>query len=383
MKKMLIIFFILILFDCMNVQAAGTETRETTNPAAVEDIYKYINNIKSQYDLLKDMDVKSYVLDFMKSGKDKITIKQISDEVFKYLFKETAASLKLIGTIMVLSVICALLNNLQAAFSNESITGTAYFACYSLIIAIVANSFYIGINLAVETIKRMCDFMAALVPVLMLLLGSVGAIVEAAVMDPVIIGIINISARLYIDIIIPLICMSFVLGFVNNITRDYKIDKLSSILNGTALWIQGIIMTLFIGIVSIRGMATKTIDEVTVKTAKFAIDSFVPVVGKCLSDAVSTVAGYSILLKNAISSLGLIIILIIVIFPVIKLIIIGFMYKLSAAIIQPISDLRLTECLNSAGNSIILISSCLISVSVMFFIMISIVAAAGKAVMGG
>lgn len=383
MKKILIMIFLLILFNCINVQADSTENQDIKNPNGVEDLYNYISGMKSQYDLLKDIDVKSYISDLMKSGKDKITFKQFYNEIFTYMFKETASSLKLIGTIMVISVICALLNNLQAAFSNESITNIAYFACYALLIMIIAKSFYIGIDLAVETIKKLSDFMAALIPVLMLLLVSVGSVAEYAVMDPIIIGTINLSTRIYINFIIPIICMSFVLGFVSNISKDYKIDKLNKMLNGTALWVQGIIMTLFIGIISIRGMTTKTIDQVTVKTAKFAIDTFVPVVGKCLSDAVSTVAGYSILLKNALSSLGLIIILIMVMFPIIKLLIIAFMYKLSAAIIQPISDMRLTECLNSAGNSLILVSSCLISVSVMFFIMISIVAAAGKAAIGG
>ena len=142
-------------------------------------------------------------------------------------------------------------------------------------------------------------------------------------------------------------------------------------------------MTIFIGIITIRGITSKTMDVVTAKTAKFAVDNFVPVVGKCLSDAISSVAGYSLLLKGAVSSLGLVIMIVIVVFPIAKLFIIALTFKFTAAVIEPICDKRLVDCINSAGSSVVLIASCLISVSVMFFIMVSIIASSGSITMGG
>ena len=114
------------------------------------------------------------------------------------------------------------------------------------------------------------------------------------------------------------------------------------------------------------------------KTAKFAVDNFIPVVGKTLSDAISTVAGYTMLLKNAISTVGLIVVLIIVLMPIIKILIMALIYKLTAAVLEPISDKKIVSVIDSAGSSLITISSGVISVSIMFFIMISIVAVAGK-----
>lgn len=141
-------------------------------------------------------------------------------------------------------------------------------------------------------------------------------------------------------------------------------------------------MTIFIGIIIIRSMTTAIIDAVVEKTMKFAVDSFIPIVGKSLSDAISTVAGYSLLLKNALSSVGLIALIAIIILPLIKMISMSFIYKLTAALMEPISDSRLIKCISAAGESLVLITACLISVSVMFFIMISIVATAGKSIIG-
>lgn len=395
-----VLVLVIVLLMCFNVQAFGINTTETDtqnniniknteennvkndqNDASQEQInkfYDYITNIKTENELLNDVDAKTYVKNFLKSGEGGISFKKILNTVMSYAIKELKASLKLLIMLVIISIICTLLTNLQKAFSNEQLSNIAYFACYSLIIIIMAKSFYIGVDIAKSAINQMTSFMVALIPVLITLIASVGGFVEASIMDPIIIGAITVSSNLFMYIIIPIISMSFVLQFVDNLSSEYKIDKLTKLLNQGALWTQGIIMTIFIGVITIRGITSKTIDQVTAKTAKFAVDNFIPIVGKSLSDAISTVAGYSLLLKNALSSVGLVIIIAILLFPVIKLIIMIVLYKLTAALIEPISDGRLVKCINSAGDSLILIMSCLICVSVMFFIMISIVASSGK-----
>ncbi|MHB9937863.1 stage III sporulation protein AE [Clostridium sporogenes] len=386
MKKRLMTILLTSLFTiilCFNVQAAPSQHNEIKEEnQEIEKLYDYISNMKNQYEILKDINAKDYVKNFMEKGESHISVNKAAKAITTYVFKEIAASLKLIALLIMVAIICALLNNLQKAFSNETLSDIAYFACYALIIIILARSFYLGVNIARDTINKMTDFMMALIPILIMLIASIGGIAEAAMLDPIIIGTINISANIFSRFIIPLICMTFVLQFVDNLSEDYKINKLTKLLNQVALWTQGIVMTVFAGVVTIRGITSKAMDQVTVKTAKYAVDNFVPVVGKCLSDAISTVAGYSLLLKNSISSLGLIVIVAMLLVPVIKLLIMAFMYKMAAALIEPISDSRLVNSIGAAGDSLILILSCLICVSVMFFIMIAIMASAGKVFMG-
>lgn len=382
--KRLIIILILFLLIPLNVQAfESAPMMKQEEIQQIEQLYNYMANMKTKYEILNDIDIKAYVKDYMKNGDGKLSTKKIFKALMSYGFREVIACGKLMYMIIIICIICALINNLENAFSNGNLSNIAYFACYSLLIILISRTFYIGVSTVREAIKDMTDFMAALMPVLLILLASVGGFSQAAVMDPIIIGVINISARIFVNLIIPIIGLSFVIQFVNNISQEYKVDNLSKLLNKSALWIQGIIMTIFIGTVTIRSMATATIDAVTEKTAKFAVDSFIPIVGKSLSDAISTVAGYSLLLKNALSSIGLIILIAILIFPVIKIVVMAFIYKLTAALIEPISDSRLVKCIASAGDSLILINSCLISVSVMFFIIISIIASAGRSILGG
>jgi len=386
MKKIILILLLIMSFS-FNVKAeVNITTNNTINSsesAQIEQLYDYITNIKTKYELLNGVDAKTYVNDYMKTGEGKISVKKVVNAVVTYLFRELGTSVKILASLILIAIVCSLLTNLQNAFSNEGLSNIAYFACYSILIIILSKCFYIGVDAARSTISEMTNFMNALMPVLIMLLASVGGIAQAATMDPIIIGTITISANIFMDVIIPLICLTFVLQFVNNMSEEYKIDKMTKLLNQIVLWGQGLIVTLFIGVVTVRGITSQTIDQVTVRTAKFAVDSFVPVVGKSLSDAISTVAGYSLLLKNSLSSIGLVILVVIMLFPVIKLLVMALLFKLTAALIEPISDSRLVNCIGSAGDSMILITSCLICVSVMFFIIIAIVASAGKMAMGG
>lgn len=385
-KIIFIILFILIL--PFNVQAAdnGAENgtgNKTSDSEQVQRLYDYIVNMKTDNEVLKDLDVKDYVSQFMKTGDGKYSTMKVVKALAAYSIREITATFKTMSILIIIAIICALLNNLHKAFSDDGLASIAYFACFALIIVLVSKGFYDAVSVAKATMTKTADFMSALIPVLLMLVASVGGFVEASVMDPVIIAAINISIRLYMDIIIPIIFVSFVFRFVSNLSDEFKLSKLTKLLNQVAIWMQGVLVTIFVGVLTIRGITSSTIDHVTVKTAKYAVDNFIPLVGKALSDAISTVAGYSILLKNALSGVGLLIILGIAILPIIKLLVMALLYKLTAALIEPISDSKIVDCITSVGDSLILVMSCVISTSIMFFIMVSIIASTGKMMIGG
>ncbi|PJI09932.1 MULTISPECIES: stage III sporulation protein AE [Clostridium] len=381
MKKIILMLIIFFMLLPITVQAYNVNNDKSTkeDEEQIMQMYDYMTKIKNKYEILRDFDIKDYVEYYMKNGKGNVSFTKFSKAVAQYFIQDISASLKLISTLIFICIICALLNNLQNAFSSEKLTDIAYFACYSIIIIIIARNFKICISTAQASMKDMSSTMGALVPILLTLLISSGSLVQSTLLDPIILFSISFTQKVFNDVLIPMILMSFVLEFVNNLSNDYKIDKLSKLLRQCVMWIQGIVMTVFIGIITIRGISAKAVDNVTSKTAKFAVDNFVPIVGKCLSDAISTVAGYSILIKNAVGSVGLIVLIAIVIFPIIKILVLAFIHKLAAALVEPISDKKIVNCINSAGDCLILIASCLIGVSVMFFIMIAIIIAAGKA----
>ncbi len=382
MKKFIKIILIVMFLNFIPVQVFAYDNVEINQEqmGKIEGLYEYISSMDYKNELLEELNIspKELVQALMKNGQGSIDSKKVIKIILVYVFKELAVVWKILGQIMIVAIICALISNLQNAFSNEKLYNVAYFTCFSVIIIIIARGFYIGVDLASSTIVRASDFMAALMPVLIMLLASMGNVAQAVLMDPVIMGFCSIGSKLYASVIIPIVCMSFVLEFVNNISDEHNIGNLTTLLRKFALWAQGLLLTIFVAFLTIKGFTAEGLDLVTTKTAKFAVDNFIPIVGKTLSDAFTTVAGYTYLLKSSISIVGVIVILCLLLIPIIKVMTMGIMYKVVAALLEPVSNKKITSVINSSGSSMMLLGGCVISVGIMFLIMISIVATTGK-----
>lgn len=362
----------------LNIEDIGGEAK-----GQIQTLYDYISRMKTDVELLQGLDPVEYINTFISEGKGNLSFDTILKAVVSLFFKEVKSVLALVVSIVTIAILCALLKNLQDSFDNESISQVAFYACYALIIIILSKSFIISLSVAQNVINDVSNFMNALLPILVTMIALSGGVTQAATMDPFVLGAVILIPKIYTNVIIPMILMGFVLEFANNISEEHKITNLCKLMKQCIVWFQGIIVTAFIALLTIRGITSSTIDAVTLKTAKFAVDNFIPILGKTFSDAITSVAGYSLIIKNAISSIGLVVVLLILLYPIIKLILMTLIYKISAALVEPVSDSRITKSLEAAGDSMVLIISCVLAVSLMFFILIAIMAQAGSFVVGG
>ena len=391
MKRVFLsLIFVAILFifgSVSNIAFAEDNITSVINndeiQTEIDSLYNYINTMKSDVELMNELDPVSYIKAYMEDGKGNISISKIGGAIVSLLLKEVRSVLGLSFSIIAIGIISALLKNLQEAFNAEGISEVAFYACYALMIVMLTKTFLISLDMAKDVITNVVEFMSKLLPVLVLMLGAAGGLTQAATMDPIILGATILIPQIYLNIIIPLILSSFVLQFANNMSNGSKLSNLCDITKKSTMWIQGIVITIFIGLLTVRGITASTIDAVTLKTTKFAIDNFIPIVGKSFSDAISSVAGYSLIIKNAIGSIGLIAIILIIVYPIIKIVLSSIIFKLSASLLEPIADKRITKSIAAAGESLTLIMSCVLCVSLMFFILIAMMVQAGKFVVGG
>ena len=384
----IILLFIGLLFFCDNGQLVHAQDNNSviSNDEINDDLeglYDYISTMKSNFELINDLDPVSYIKNYISTGKGNLSFSKICDAAFSLLFKEVKTVLSMCIIIVVIGIICSLIKNLQSAFSSESISEIAFYACYALMIIVLTRTFIISLDLAKDIITQISGFMSKLLPILVVMLGVAGGFTESATMDPIVLGTTIIIPKIYLNIILPLILITSVLQFTNNISTEPKISNLCSLVKSSVLWIQGLILTVYIGLLTVRGITASTIDAVTLKTAKFTIDNFIPIVGKTFSDAIASVAGYSLIIKNAIGSVGLLVLILIILYPIIKIFLSSIILKISSSLLEPIADKRITKAVFSAGDSLILILSSVLCVSLMFFVLIAMMVSAGKFVIGG
>jgi stage III sporulation protein AE len=240
------------------------------------------------------------------------------------------------------------------------------------------NSFYIVTTYAKDTIQTMIDFILALLPILLALIATGGGVISVSFFHPIIIFLMNTSGLLMNYFVLPLLFLATILSIVSTMSDQYKVTKLSKLLQNVSIGALGVFLTIFLGVLSVQGTATAVADGIAVKTAKFVTGNFIPVVGRMFTEASDTVLSASALLKNTVGIAGVVILLLIVAFPAIKIFVIALIYKFAAAVLQPLGSNSVIQCLDIIGKSIIYVFAALAIVSLMFFLSISIIVAAGN-----
>lgn len=156
------------------------------------------------------------------------------------------------------------------------------------------------LDLVREAITDIVNFMNLLVPILITLMMTSGSIVSSSVTEPILILVINVVGNLITNLIIPLILVGTALSIISNFSDKVHVDRLSKFIKSAVLWILGILLTVFVCVLSIEGTLSSSVDGLTSKTAKAAITTFIPVVGKIMGDSLDTVMGCANVLKNAV-----------------------------------------------------------------------------------
>ncbi|OPY57529.1 MAG: Stage III sporulation protein AE precursor [Pelotomaculum sp. PtaU1.Bin035] len=381
MQKAFLLLIALLFFA--PAQAFGEQTMAATPEEQISSldlsgVQRYIERLDTEINSsIPRMDFKDMVLRLVKGELDWKPA-EIFKNLLRQLFKEVVANFDLLGKLVILAVICAVLQNLTASFEKSTAGQLAYSVSYLVLISIAIGSFSLAVNTGREVVDSMVSFMQALLPVLLTLLVAIGGLTSAAVISPVILTTLGVFGTLIKNIILPLLFFVAILGIVNNLSGQFKVSNLADLLKGAAMGLMGIFSTIFLGVLTIQGVAGAVGDSVTFKAAKFGVDAFVPVVGGVLSDALAAVVSSSLLIKNAVGIAGVAVIGTVMLIPLLKIITLAFIYKFAGALIQPIEGGQIVSCLNSLGNNLLLIFASVATVGLLFFFAITIVVGVGN-----
>ncbi|MFD0827641.1 stage III sporulation protein AE [Neobacillus sp. M.A.Huq-85] len=391
----IIILFVFFL-HVPNVQASqdpSQDTKETSTPLAPQELVdsqlksmdltelkQFWEDIQTKYDGFLPESQKGSLYDFIK-GEKKFSFKQWGQGVLKFAFHEFVANGKLLGSIIMLTVFSMFLQSMQNAFEKSAISKVAYAIVYMVMVILALNSFHVVINYTNEAIGTMISFVLALIPLLLALIAATGGVVSAAFFHPVILFLMNTSGLFMQYVILPLLFLATLLSIVSTMSDQYKVTQLAQLLRNWSIGLMGLFLTVFLGVISVQGASAAVTDGVAIRTAKFITGNFIPVIGRIFTDASDTIISASTLLKNTVGIAGVAILLIIVAFPALKILMIAFIYKFAAAILQPLGGGPIISCLDIISKSVIYVFAALGIVSLMFFLSITVIVAAGNLTM--
>jgi stage III sporulation protein AE len=377
-----IVIFLVFICSPFSVQASAPSIQdkvidEQLDRLGIEEIRKFWDDIVEDYGGYLPESQKGSFMDFVK-GEKKFSVEQWLEGMVKFLFYELIANGKLLGTLIMLTIFCMILQSLQNAFEQSTVSKVAYALIYMVLIILALNSFRVAITYTEEAIQTMISFIIALIPLLLALISVSGGVLSAAFFHPIIIFLMNTSGLLIQYVILPMLFLSALLSIVSTLSDHYKVTQLADLLRKTSIALLGVFLTVFLGVISVQGASSAVADGITIRTAKFVTGNFIPVVGRMFTDATDTVISASALLKNTVGIVGVIMLLLIAAFPAIKILSIAFIYKFAAAILQPLGGGPVIQCLDIIGKSVIYIFAALAIVSLMFFLSLTVIIAAGN-----
>lgn len=391
MKNLILIGIILILLLIpINVKATTEEpdvkiveeirniTEEQLDDLHIDRWDEFVKGIDNyQEDMFKGVSAKKMIMDII-SGNFDFDWSSTMKSIGKALFHEISINLSLMAKIVAIAIITGILNSFKANFSNSTVADLAWLVCYIMIIVLIIQSITVTLDAGKKAIELMTSFMQILFPILLALLISMGGIASTGILQPataLLSGVIGIFLK---NIMIPLISLSAILVLVSNINENIKLERLSKLTRNICTWILGIVFTVFIGVLSIQGILAATFDGISIRTTKYAIEAFVPVVGKMFSQTVDIIIGCSLMLKNAVGIAGLIVAVAICLFPTLKIISLMAVYKICSALLEPISDKRIVNCLDDIGSVLIILFITVVGVAIMFFMTIALLVGVGN-----
>ena len=278
------ILLLLIIICIQTISLAQTETieqseilesqQETLNISSfIEEAKKYSSNV------YKDIDFNEL---FNLAITGNINNKTIINDILKILGKEIVGSVAVIGSIILIIIIHSIFKSLSEGLENKTISQITYYIQYILIVTLIMTNFSNILIMIKESIQNLVGFMNNLIPILITLMLTTGNIVSANLIQPIILFIITFIGNFITTIIIPLVLIATALGIISKISDKIQIDKLSKFLKSSVVWILGVILTIFVGLISVEGSLSSSVDGITAKTTKAAVSSFIPVVGKIL-----------------------------------------------------------------------------------------------------
>jgi len=306
--------------------------------------------------------------------------REVLNSLLRYAFREVVAQSGLLTRLVVLAVLCALMQKMQDSFDG-GVGQVAYAVCFVVLMGIVLTSFSLTLRTVGNAVHTLLTLLYALMPVLLTLLLSMGGAASAALLHPLLAAAATMVSAIVVNTVLPLMYFSGLLSFISAFSDRLPVSKLASLLRQLGVAVMGVVFAVFIGLTVVQGTAAGVADGIALRTVKYAVKNFIPVVGGLFADVVETVAGASLLLKNGIGVVGLLAVFFLCALPAINVMVTVFIYRLAAAIIQPLGAKPVVQALDSLADVLVVVGGALVTVGIMLFILITIVIGTGNAVL--
>lgn len=296
----------------------------------------------------------------------------VGELILNVFFSELTAEKKLVVKILIIGLAAAVFSNISGAVLSGKISGTGFYITYISLISALTAGYGIMADMITETMERLTELMNAIVPVYTLSVGFSAGQASAGGFYRIIVIIISIIEKILLRFVIPVIYVYMIVNIINNIADGRMFTKACELIRSLAEWLLKGLMSFVIGINLIQSLINPIVDSLKTGTLGKVL-SGIPGIGGTLNSVSGIIFASGSLIKNAIGMGGVAAVLTVCFMPVVKILAVSLIYKGTGAVLEPVSDKRVVNCINGTYTSLVLLMRTLLYAVVFFVLTIAII----------
>ncbi len=270
---------------------------------------------------------------------------------------------------------------LTAAFSSMAdkgqLEGTISFvSCLAVASAALLPLFSL-IQSCIAAIKGCSVFLLSFVPIYAGILVMGGKTATAATFSTLLLAAAEAVLQLASFLIVPLMGAYLAVSLSSSVSPLSKTAKLGELIKKIALWVLALVLTLFLGVLSLQTTIGAAGDNIGLKATKFVLGSTVPVVGTALSEALTTLGGCMTLLKSSVGMYGVVALVAILLPVILELLLWRAVLLGSNAVCDLLGVGRVGEILRAADSVVSVLVGVLLFIGALFILSLTVVLKAG------
>ena len=280
----------------------------------------------------------------------------IIDVFAKVLERTIEAELKGLGSVksvflwlMILGIVGALLTNFIEIFDKAQVSELCFYFLYLMVSALMLKCFFEIMRIASEALDNIVLFVKLMIPGYLISVGVASGTVTVSVYYELVIVFIYLLENVFVKMVLPLISCHMVLSVVNGIWPGERLGLIIDLTKKMALWIVKAGVGIITGFSVIQGVISPSLDSVQNLAVKKMV-SVVPGVGDAAKGILDITAASAIAVKNSIGVVLLILLIMLSLAPLVKIFLIAFVLKISAALMGTVSDKRITNLIVCDGH---------------------------------
>ena len=296
----------------------------------------------------------------------------VKEMLWERIFGAWEVNRKSILYLILLAIAAAVFIGFSDIFQTRQVSQISFYMIYLLVIGICLASFQVASEWMANGVHTLTGFMKVLYPVYFAAVTVAKGSVSSLAFYHLAIILIVVIEELLLHLIVPGIHMYVIIRVMNSLQSEDYLSKFAELLETAIGWGLKTLMGGMIGLNVIQGMLGPAIDTVKRSAVTRGME-MVPGVGDLLGGTAEVAFGTAVLIKNSIGIVGMFLCLVLCLAPLLQLAVITLGYKLAAALVQPVSDQRITECIGGVGEGCRMLMNCIFVTGILFLVTVAIV----------